>query len=284
MQHNIVLTYDARVVANGPGRPSSRLQRNPAALSSDQINTCNTNYMKQIIKHILSKSPTLEGVVKRTYRSFASADKRSEMFPGSEQYWEERYSSGANSGAGSYGLLAEFKADVLNAFVTEHDVQTVIEFGCGDGNQLRLATYNSYLGFDVSQTAVDKCKELFKSDPRKSFRLVSEYKGEKADLAISLDVIYHLVEDAVFDEYMRMLFSASNAYVIVYSSNHEQFGSGTSAHVRHRKFTSWVEDHLGDWQLAGHVPNRYPYSELSPNGSFAEFYIFRHLAQPIVPA
>src|SRR5690606_2413904 len=130
---------------------------------------------------------------------------------------ERRYSDGANSGAGSYGLLAEFKADVLNSFVVRHDVQSVIEFGCGDGNQLKLANYSSYRGFDVSHTAIRKCKDLFRSDERKSFDLMSAYNGEKADLSMSLDVIYHLIEDAVFDKYMRMLFNASNAYVIVYS-------------------------------------------------------------------
>jgi hypothetical protein len=42
---------------------------------------------------------------------------------------------------GSYGKFAAFKAEVLNAFVQEMRVDTVIEFGCGDGNQLTLARY-----------------------------------------------------------------------------------------------------------------------------------------------
>ena len=232
--------------------------------------------MKRTLKELFNKAPFIERIAKRLYQDIAILNKTEQVFPGSENYWETRYSEGSNSGAGSYGLLAEFKADVLNSFVARHDVQSVIEFGCGDGNQLKLANYGSYRGFDVSHTAIRKCKDLFRFDERKSFDLMSAYSGEKADLSISLDVIYHLIEDAVFDKYMQTLFKASNAYVIVYSSNHEQFGSGTSAHVRHRKFTSWVENHLSEWKLFDYLQNRYPYDPQSLDGSFADFYFYKH--------
>jgi hypothetical protein len=38
------------------------------------------------------------------------------LFPDSATYWEQRYARGWNSGVGSYGRLAEFKAQVLNNF------------------------------------------------------------------------------------------------------------------------------------------------------------------------
>ena len=40
----------------------------------------------------------------------------------SAQYWRDRYRAGGNSGAGSYGRLAGFKAEIVNAFVREHDI------------------------------------------------------------------------------------------------------------------------------------------------------------------
>ena len=80
--------------------------------------------------------------------------RRPRHFPGSAAYWESRYAKGGSSGVGSYGRFAEFKAEVLNRFVATHSVQSVIEFGCGDGNQLALASYPWYLGYDVSATAV----------------------------------------------------------------------------------------------------------------------------------
>ena len=54
----------------------------------------------------------------------------------SDQLWEKRYAKGGNSGAGSYGKLAVYKAKVLNEFIEENknEVNSVVEFGCGDGN------------------------------------------------------------------------------------------------------------------------------------------------------
>ena len=60
---------------------------------------------------------------------------RAEPFPGSDRYWETRYASGRNSGVGSYGGFAEFKAETINSFVSSCNVTSVIEFGCGDGNR-----------------------------------------------------------------------------------------------------------------------------------------------------
>lgn len=92
-----------------------------------------------------------------------------ERFDDTRSYWERRYAAGGTSGSGSYGRLAQFKAEILNAFVSENDVRTVLEFGCGDGHQLGLARYPSYTGLDVSATAVQLCKERFADDPTKSF-------------------------------------------------------------------------------------------------------------------
>src|SRR6266571_3595448 len=94
---------------------------------------------------------------------------RRALFPGSVAYWERRYAGGGTSGLGSYGELAQFKANVLNKFVSEHSVQSVIEFGCGDGNQLALCRYPRYIGLDVSRSAIMRCLERFRDDPSKSF-------------------------------------------------------------------------------------------------------------------
>ena len=46
-----------------------------------------------------------------------------------------------------------------------------------------------------------------------------EFAGETADLALSLDVVFHLVEDEVFAQYMQTLIQAGNRYVIIYASD-----------------------------------------------------------------
>jgi len=193
----------------------------------------------------------------------------------SANYWEERYASNGISGPGSYNHLAEFKAEIINAFVREQRIVTVIEFGCGDGNQLRYADYPSYVGFDISATAVERCRHIFRGDSRKSFFLLESYSRQQADVALSLDVIFHLVEDNVFDEYMTRLFSASHKFVIIYSSNTDENERHQSPHVRHRLFTAWVRRNRPDWRLWKHIPNRYPFDGDDQSTSFCDFFIYK---------
>lgn len=188
-------------------------------------------------------------------------------FEGSERYWQERYAVGGNSGGGSYGALAKFKASVLNDFVVRKGVKSVIEFGCGDGNQLSLAAYPGYIGVDVSLDAVRLCQKLFAEDSTKQFLLVSEYEGQKGELSLSLDVIYHLVEDSVFDGYMRRLFGAADRFVVIYSTNFASELSETARHVRHRRFTDWVEEHCPQWSLHEVAKN-------TESGSGCDFYFY----------
>jgi hypothetical protein len=193
-------------------------------------------------------------------------------FPGSADYWEMRYLAGKTSGHGSYGHLGHWKAEFLNSFVRHHDVRSVIEFGCGDGYQLSLADYPQYVGLDVSRRAIGLCKGRFAGDSHKSFFL---YEGDSfvdraglftADLALSLDVIYHLIEDEVYEAYMYHLFSAGGRYVVVYSTN--ELTRDAAPHVRHRNFSRWVEDHCSEWKLVEVVPG--------PNSAAgrADFYIY----------
>ena len=199
----------------------------------------------------------------------------SKAFSTSENYWVERYNSGRNSGAGSYDDLAEFKAEILNDFVRSKEICSVIEYGCGDGNQLKLAEYPSYVGFDVAPKAIDMCKEAFAHDDTKLFKAMDSYNDESADLTLSLDVIYHLVEDNVFSSYMNRLFSSSNKFVIIYSSDTDVNPENTAAHVRHRNFSKWIIENLPEWKLYKHIPNRYPFKGSSKTGSFADFFIYK---------
>jgi SAM-dependent methyltransferase len=196
----------------------------------------------------------------------------------SRDYWANRYESGGNSGPGSYGDLAKFKASTLNEFVRSKGITSVIEFGSGDGNQLTLAEYPRYVGYDVSSVAVKTCKELFKSDATKKFFLASKYDGRRADLTMSLDVIFHLTEDRVFEEYMHRLFDASTRFVIIYSSNQDEPIEPVSTHVRHRRFTTWVEQHISpQWVLVEKIANAHPYSGDYTSTSFSDFYIHEYV-------
>ena len=224
------------------------------------------------IKHVIKNMPVIGSIVRRIYRVRFKPTNKS--FQGSQDYWENRYEAGGHSGEGSYNQLAEFKAEILNRFVCDNQISSVIEYGCGDGNQLRLANYPKYIGFDVSANAISRCLNYFYEDEAKTFRLMQEYAGETADLTLSLDVIYHLVEDDIFESYMHRLFDSSERFVVIYSSNAEVKPEGEAAHVRHRNFTKWVAENKPAWRLISHIPNRYPYNSDTKSGSFSDFYIY----------
>jgi SAM-dependent methyltransferase len=201
------------------------------------------------------------------------------MFSGSGAYWERRYRRGGDSGAGSAGRLAVFKADTINAFVAEHGVRSIIEFGCGDGQQLLLARYPAYVGIDISAAAVAACRQRFIGDPTKTFHITNALPPGLGlfDAALSIDVIYHLVEDEVFEAYMACLFAHARRYVMIYSSNMQ--AKAEAPHIRHRIFKDWIERNAPGWRQTAVIPNRYPlrYDGLTPDFracSFADFYIF----------
>ena len=219
--------------------------------------------------------PTLPSIGRYAARALGLfRTKSTQTFETSANYWDNRYSSGGNSGRGSYGELAQYKADTINSFIERHSISTVIEFGCGDGNQLRLAHYKSYLGFDISPVAVDMCRQYFSNDPTKRFAQVPDYAGEMADMTMSLDVLYHLVEDKVFYDYMNLLFRASERFVAIYASNFDSPAKSDAQHVRHRRFTDWIASNQDRWHLAEHLVNPFPWNPDTNTGSLADFYFF----------
>ena len=205
------------------------------------------------------------------------------MFLGSQKYWEIRYAFGKTSGAGSYGIFAEFKSEVLNTFVHDYNISSVIEFGCGDGNQLTLAKYPRYIGLDVSKTAIKICKERFKDDNTKSFFLydtnsfVDNSSIFKPELALSLDVVYHLVEDDIYELYMKRLFSSADKFVIIYSSDTDINKIFQCLHVKNRHFSRWVAMNLPEWRLIKKIPNECKAENYKAARVWADFFIYEKI-------
>lgn len=226
--------------------------------------------MGEILRTLLDHVPVVGRLARRGKKKFTN----------SAEYWERHYGRKRDSGPGSYGRLAEFKARVLNEFVRTHDVDSVVEFGCGDGNQLSLADYRSYTGLDVSPTAIEICRQNFKDDPTKVFHLLAAGRDTgradpiRADLALSLDVLFHLVEDDVYRQYMRDLFAAARRFVIIYASDFER--EPEAPHMKYRKFTGFVEAEFKDWTLIETIKNEFPFETFGPiEGSISDFFIYQ---------
>ena len=233
------------------------------------------NDNKTIINNQIEGAVLRNGIKDKVWEMANMESSNFEYVNSSKDYWEKRYSKGGNSGAGSYNNLALFKASIINDFVNKNNINTVIEWGSGDCNQLSLANYKNYIGYDVSQTAVRICQKKFNNDKTKTFIYMGDNfaKDKKADLSMSLDVLYHILEDNVFNSYMINLFNSSNKYVCIYSSNIEK---PWAKHVRHRKFTDWIKKYIpNEWKLKQYIPNKYPFDIRKPDStSLADFFFY----------
>ena len=223
--------------------------------------------MKKTIKRI----PIISSIIIFIYRLYIN---QIDPFVNSESYWRSRYDNGGTSGDGSYGKLAKYKSNILNNFISKNYINSVIEFGCGDGNQLRLANYKSYIGFDISSKAILLCRELFSNDSSKKFDIMKNYNNQSAELSLSLDVIFHLVEDSIFHKYMKTLFSSSKKYIIIYSSNTDDNYNNKASHVLHRNFSLWIDKNISGWVLINEISNPFPFKGNTRSGSLSNFYIY----------
>jgi len=118
-------------------------------------------------------------------------------------YWEGRYLSGRDSGAGSYGDEAAIKIDIISHLLWETSARTCLDLGCGDGNiLLELARLNPnvfFRGVDVSESIIEADREL--AVVRKLNNIEFEigditnnnyYTGLRVDIAMCIDVLFHI--------------------------------------------------------------------------------------------
>ena len=190
----------------------------------------------------------------------------------SKNYWNMRYAKEGNSGLGSYGAHAENKANFVNQAVKDYNINTIIEFGCGDGNQLKFYQFKKYLGLDLSPVAINMCNQIHGSDGTKSFMLFDpksfvNNKFITADMVLSSEVIFHLTEKNVFDNYLKNLFLAANKLVLIISTNHNENGDSPT-HIFHRKFTDEIEKSFPTWKRVTVFPSEYA----ETNRIFGEYF------------
>jgi hypothetical protein len=164
----------------------------------------------------------------------------------SAEYWRKRYQSGGNSGSGSYGALADFKAAALNKFVANHGITSAVEYGSGDGNQLSLLTISGYQGLDVSATAIENLRVRFSNDASKTFLEYdpdnfSDARSVAAEISLSMDVILHLTEEERYEKYMQNLIESSEKYIGIFNTATEVQLEKMAQHNRYRDHRIWME-------------------------------------------
>ena len=182
----------------------------------------------------------------------------------SEEYWKQRYSEYSSrlfkgaSGNGRLPFRVNYKSKVLNEIIVKYKISSIIDFGCGDGILASKLHIDRYDGLEIDESLVDELSRQFQSKPNYNFSTkIKSTWPERHDLALSVDVIFHLLEDDVYRSYMFQLFSGKSDYVVIRSSNHEELGMGRNGHIRHRNFSEFVSKNFGQYNLiAKYGPRR----------------------------
>ena len=174
--------------------------------------------------------------------------KITKRFVDSRNYWEDRYYYGGNSGKGSYADDAIQKAKFLNDTILKYKLKNIIDIGCGDGNNLKLFKSDYYIGIDVSKTIIkrnilsfknDKNKLFFfmDKDQSKIFNTINNLLKNSDSLIVSFDVIFHLVEDAIYKEHINLINNIKANYCIITSSDKNIKNDSKAPHVKHRNYS-----------------------------------------------
>lgn len=168
-------------------------------------------------------------------------------------YWEERYKTGGDSGHGSKGYNYIFKRDYINSIVKKYNIQKVIDFGCGDGTQIAESVIPEYFGIDVSPTIVKKCQELYKNRSNWQFAIADQTQIPIGDLTISIDVIYHVTNNKDFHDYLSNLFKYTSKYVLLYSNYSAR--ESEAEHIKFRNILQEITDSYPNWLLLEKIPH-----------------------------
>lgn len=193
-----------------------------------------------------------------------------------KEYWEKRYATGGNSGAGSTGDLLSWKVSVVNRLIGEYGLKTGFEIGSGDGIFANLLNLEKYVGYDISESAVDLANKKF---AKPKFKATTKHVApwRKFDITMSIDVIYHIVDKRDFAKHMNKLFSASKKLVVIYSYP-KQPSREVPEHIKFNDFMGWAKHQAHEWELVEHLPNKFPFDlDNQKSTSESEFFVFNQI-------
>ncbi|MBI1388758.1 MAG: methyltransferase domain-containing protein [bacterium] len=181
------------------------------------------------------------------------------------QFWDQRYAAGGDSGSGSKGVLGQFKSAYVTAVIRHFQIKSIVDFGCGDGTQVAQLPVEQYYGLDVSPSVVERCRAMYADRPGFRFDALPEATLERYDMAMSLDVLYHVVEPDEYEAYLRRAFGHST-YTLFYINREAQ--PSTAPHILFR-------DHLSEIKQRGFA-TRLIEQEQNPHKPSMSFFLFHN--------
>ncbi|MBW3041825.1 class I SAM-dependent methyltransferase [Prochlorococcus marinus] len=146
----------------------------------------------------------------------------------SSMYWKYRHIINSSFWYNQYNHSTEKSRNIYSDISKKYSLNTFFEFGCGSAPNLKNIITNhskdiKYLGYDISNKAIDVCREKYSDKSYKFINKISKsiikdtlasYKSESFDCAIYHRVFYLLNKKLI----TKHLYEYSNLfkYIIIY--------------------------------------------------------------------
>jgi 2-polyprenyl-3-methyl-5-hydroxy-6-metoxy-1,4-benzoquinol methylase len=130
-----------------------------------------------------------------------------------ENFWNSRYRNNPElgSGPGSRGEISFIKKKIINDLISSNEVESVLDYGCGDLFCVNPMATQTYIGVDISDVVLKMNRDKF---PERTFIRPEELTQRKFDLVICQDVLIHQdTEDKFFNLFNRCLESANKFFI-----------------------------------------------------------------------
>lgn len=155
-------------------------------------------------------------------------------------YWNSRYGMGGTSGAGSIGLIRDWKWSVIEKYVT--DLDDFIDIGCGDREFWKGRSASKYVGVDLSSVLIERHKPQYPE-----FRFVcaggeERLEGLHAKVVLCLDMLFHVLDDAAYSAILENLAHYSRDWIFIYTWRTNPFATfgGRIGLLRARQFSRFL--------------------------------------------
>lgn len=142
----------------------------------------------------------------------------------SQVYWEARYKSGRDSGAGSAGKLRDWKWKIIESYSPK--MQQVLDVGCGDLRFWYGRECWNYTGVDFSPTIIEHNRKL---KPNWNFILSSasdtNLNLHRYDVVFCFDTLFHVMVDSDYYAILKNLCDWTGNWLFIYTWERNPLGT-----------------------------------------------------------
>lgn len=122
------------------------------------------------------------------------------VFEEMREVFEEIYAKGYGSGVGSLPIHTRGYIRVLEQFLHDHRIKSVVDLGCGDWQFSRLISWDKvhYLGYDLVRSVIERNRAEFSTEGIEFHVFSGNFENlPPADLLIAKDVLQHWSNESI---------------------------------------------------------------------------------------